>query len=93
MTPWLVHELRSHGLEVTCLDARHARAALKMWFFPNAGWSNARSVAEQMRPAGQDWENLNRAFLLLASIRLMVSGPPANPVRVSSSSTLKTVSA
>ncbi|MBV8122394.1 MAG: IS110 family transposase [Alphaproteobacteria bacterium] len=30
MTPWLVHELRSHGLAVTCLDARHARAALKM---------------------------------------------------------------
>ena len=30
MTPWLVHELRSRGLEVTCLDARHARAALKM---------------------------------------------------------------
>ena len=30
MTPWLVHELRARGLEVTCLDARHARAALKM---------------------------------------------------------------
>ena len=30
MTPWLVHELRGRGLEVTCLDARHARAALKM---------------------------------------------------------------
>ena len=29
--PWLVHELRGRGLEVTChLDARHARAALKM---------------------------------------------------------------
>ena len=26
MTPWLVHELRGHGLDVTCLDARHARA-------------------------------------------------------------------
>jgi transposase len=26
MTPWLVYELRGRGLEVTCLDARHARA-------------------------------------------------------------------
>jgi transposase len=30
MTPWLVHELRGMGLDVTCLDARHARAALRM---------------------------------------------------------------
>ena len=30
MTPWLVHELRGRGLDITCLDARHARAALKM---------------------------------------------------------------
>lgn len=30
MTPWLVHELRRRGLQVICLDARHARAALKM---------------------------------------------------------------
>lgn len=30
MTPWLVHELRSRKLDVLCLDARHARAALKM---------------------------------------------------------------
>jgi transposase len=29
MTPWLVHELRNLGLEVVCLDTRHARAALK----------------------------------------------------------------
>jgi hypothetical protein len=30
MTPWLVHELRNLGLEVVCLDARQARATLKM---------------------------------------------------------------
>jgi transposase len=30
MTPWLVHELPNLGLEAVCLDARHARAALKM---------------------------------------------------------------
>jgi transposase len=30
MTPWLVHELRDLGFDVVCLDAGHARAALKM---------------------------------------------------------------
>ncbi len=30
MTPGLAHELRGRGLEVTSLDARHARTALKM---------------------------------------------------------------
>jgi transposase len=30
MTPWLVHELRRQGLNIVCLDARHASAALKM---------------------------------------------------------------
>jgi transposase len=30
MTPWLVHELSGRGLNVVCLDAGHACAALKM---------------------------------------------------------------
>jgi transposase len=30
MTPWLVHGLRDLGFDVFCLDARHARAALKI---------------------------------------------------------------
>ena len=30
LTPWLVHELRGRGLEVVCLDARQARAALAL---------------------------------------------------------------
>jgi transposase len=29
-TPWFAHELRGLGLDVTCLDARHARAVLRM---------------------------------------------------------------
>ena len=30
MTPWLVHELRDLGFDMVCLDAGHARVALKM---------------------------------------------------------------
>jgi transposase len=48
MTPWLVHELRGRGLEVTCLDARHARAALKMQL-NKTDQNDAEGLAQIMR--------------------------------------------
>jgi transposase len=51
MTPWLVHELRSHGLDVTCLDARHARAALKMQI-NRTDQNDAEGLAQIMRTGG-----------------------------------------
>jgi transposase len=48
MTPWLVHELRGRGLDVTCLDARHARAALKMQI-NKTDTNDAEGLAQIMR--------------------------------------------
>ena len=48
MTPWLVHELRDRGLQVTCLDARHARAALKMQI-NKTDQNDAEGLAQIMR--------------------------------------------
>ena len=48
MTPWLVHELRGRGLTVTCLDARHARAALKMQI-NKTDRNDAEGLAQIMR--------------------------------------------
>ena len=48
MTPWLVHELRGRGLNVTCLDARHARAALKMQI-NKTDQNDAEGLAQSMR--------------------------------------------
>jgi transposase len=48
MTPWLVHELRGRGLDVTCLDARHARAALKMQL-NKTDQNDAEGLAQIMR--------------------------------------------
>ena len=48
LTPWLVHELRSRGLEVVCLDARQARAALALR--PNKTDANdAEGLAQILR--------------------------------------------
>jgi transposase len=48
MTPWLVHELRGLGFEVICLDARHARAALKMQINKN-DLNDAEGLAQIVR--------------------------------------------
>jgi transposase len=48
MTPWLVHELRNKGLNVVCLDARHARAALKMQV-NKTDQNDAEGLAQIMR--------------------------------------------
>src|SRR5271157_1272559 len=48
MTPWLVHELRSRDLDVTCLDARHARAALRMQL-NKTDRNDAEGLAQIMR--------------------------------------------
>jgi transposase len=48
MTPWLVHELRGRGLNITCLDARHARAALKMQI-NKTDQNDAEGLAQIMR--------------------------------------------
>ena len=48
MTPWLVHELRGRALDVTCLDARHARAALKMQM-NKTDQNDAEGLAQIMR--------------------------------------------
>lgn len=48
MTPWIVHELRNLGFEVVCLDARHARAALKMQINKN-DQNDAEGLAQIVR--------------------------------------------
>jgi transposase len=48
MTPWLVHALRDRGLDVVCLDARHASAALKMQM-NKTDQNDAEGLAQIMR--------------------------------------------
>jgi transposase len=48
MTPWLVHELRAQGLDITCLDARHASAVLKMQM-NKTDQNDAEGLAQIMR--------------------------------------------
>ncbi len=48
MTPWLVNELRGRELDVACLDARHASAALKM-HMNKTDQNDAEGLAQIMR--------------------------------------------
>jgi transposase len=48
MTPWIVHGLRDLGFDVVCLDARHARAALKMQINKNDR-NDAEGLAQIVR--------------------------------------------
>ncbi len=48
MTPWLIHELRALALDVVCLDARHAKAALQMQI-NKTDQNDAEGLAQIMR--------------------------------------------
>ena len=48
MTPWLVHELRARNIDVVCIDARHAKAALQMQL-NKTDQNDAEGLAQIMR--------------------------------------------
>lgn len=48
MTPWLVHELRARNLNIICIDARHAKAALQMQL-NKTDQNDAEGLAQIMR--------------------------------------------
>jgi transposase len=71
MTPWLVHELRGRELDIVCLDARHASAALKMQM-NKTDQNDAEGLAQIMRtgwyrPVHVKSLNAHRARALLGA--------------------------
>ena len=48
MTPWLVHELRAGNIDIVCIDARHAKAALQMQL-NKTDQNDAEGLAQIMR--------------------------------------------
>ena len=71
MTPWLVHGLRSTGLDVECLDARRVKAALQMRL-NKTDENDAEGLAQIMRmgwyrPVHVKSLNAHRARALLGA--------------------------
>ena len=85
MTPWLVHELRNLGLEVVCLGARQARAALKMQI-NKTDQNDAEGLAQTFVPDGTGLFMSSRSTAtarVLFSVHHGPTVPPPEPRRVS----------
>ncbi len=88
MTPWLVHELRARGLNITCLDARHTSAAHKMQM-NKTDQNDADGLANIMRAGWYQSVHLksldaHRARALLGARTQLVGMTTRSPCSVTS---------